>query len=115
MHNCAILHLFFVGCCVIVTSCVRLPNKTLSAAEDMGTNTAVISALPQPLININTASTNELERLPGVGPGLAQRIVEHRTRYGTFRRKEHLMMVRGVGENRYREIEKRIMIEMSNE
>jgi competence protein ComEA len=55
-----------------------------------------------PLVNINTASPEELERLPGIGKGLAARIVEYRTQYGRFRRTEHLMMVRGISERRFR-------------
>jgi len=43
--------------------------------------------------------------LPGVGPALAARVVEHRERYGHFRRAEHLMLVRGFGERRFRRIE----------
>jgi competence protein ComEA len=55
-------------------------------------------------VNINTASVAELERLPGVGRGLAERIVAHREQYGPFRRAEHLMMVRGISDNKFRKI-----------
>ena len=57
-----------------------------------------------PLININTASREELERLPGIGEGLAARIVEHRERHGAFRRAEHLIIVRGISERRFAEL-----------
>jgi competence protein ComEA len=40
--------------------------------------------------------------LPGIGPGLAMRIIEHRQRYGRFRRAEHLIMVRGLSDERFR-------------
>ncbi len=53
-------------------------------------------------ININTASAQELEKLPGIGRGFAQRIVEHREKYGPFRRPEHLIMVRGISDKRFR-------------
>jgi competence protein ComEA len=53
-------------------------------------------------ININTASAQELEKLPGIGRGFAQRIVEHREKYGPFRRPEHLLMVRGLSDKRFR-------------
>lgn len=52
-------------------------------------------------VNINTATTVELEGLPGVGKVIAERIVEHRTRFGPFRRVEHLMMVRGISEKKF--------------
>lgn len=55
-------------------------------------------------LNINTATLIELERLPGIGNVIAARIVEHRTKYGSFRRVEHLMMVRGVSEAKFREL-----------
>lgn len=44
-------------------------------------------------VNINTASVEELENLPNVGAKLAQKIVEHRERYGNFRQPEHLILV----------------------
>jgi competence protein ComEA len=45
-----------------------------------------------------------LEKLPGVGPALAARIVEQRERFGPFRRAEHLMLVRGISERRFRQL-----------
>jgi competence protein ComEA len=57
-----------------------------------------------PLINLNTASREELKRLPGIGEGLAARIVEHRERHGAFRRVEHLIIVRGISERRFAEL-----------
>ena len=48
-------------------------------------------------LNINTASAAEMENLPGVGPVLAQRIVEDRQANGPFQSVEQLARVRGVG------------------
>jgi competence protein ComEA len=48
-------------------------------------------------IDLNTASAQELERLPRIGPRTAQRIVEHRTAHGPFRSLEDLKAVRGIG------------------
>jgi len=62
-------------------------------------------------ININTASLPELEKLPGVGQGIAERIVAHREQYGPFRRAEHLMMVRGISDRKFREMRAMIVIE----
>ncbi|RME34111.1 MAG: hypothetical protein D6793_08900 [Thermoflexia bacterium] len=56
------------------------------------------AASSQPLININTATVEELQRLPRVGPALAQRIVAYREMYGPFRTPEDLMQVPGIGE-----------------
>ena len=51
-------------------------------------------------ININTAGARELETLPGIGPVLAERIVEWRTENGPFRVPEDLMEVSGIGEKK---------------
>jgi competence protein ComEA len=56
------------------------------------------------LININTASAQQLEKLPGVGGSIAERIVAYRKQYGPFRRAEHLMMVRGISDRKFREL-----------
>ena len=48
-------------------------------------------------IDVNAADAAELERLPGVGPALAARIVEERERRGPFRSTEDLTRVRGIG------------------
>ena len=49
------------------------------------------------LLDLNSATAAALEALPGVGPVLARRIVEHRTSRGGFQRLEDLLQVKGVG------------------
>src|SRR5215471_9358330 len=62
-------------------------------------------------INVNTASAKELESLPGIGKGLAERIIEHRQKYGPFSRPEHLIMVRGISELRFLAMRDQITVE----
>ena len=62
-------------------------------------------------VNLNTASANELETLPGIGKGLAERIIEHRQKYGSFRRPEHLIAVRGISDRRFRALRELITVE----
>jgi comEA protein len=52
-------------------------------------------------VNINTASASDLERLPGIGPKTAGRIIEYRQKNGGFKKIEDLMNVRGVGEKNF--------------
>ncbi|HEX8495486.1 MAG TPA: helix-hairpin-helix domain-containing protein [Pyrinomonadaceae bacterium] len=85
-------------------SCVRLPRRTTSAAGQNAPPAARLETPSEALININTATPEELDKLPGIGAALAARIVEHRERYGRFRRAEHLLMVRGISERRYQTI-----------
>jgi competence ComEA-like helix-hairpin-helix protein len=70
----------------------------------------VANAERQSLININTATPQELEKLPGIGKVVAERIVAHREQYGPFRRTEHLMMVRGISDGKFRELRPLIIV-----
>jgi competence protein ComEA len=56
------------------------------------------------LLNINTATPEQLRELPGIGDTLADRIVRYRDANGRFRRVEHLMLVDGISENKFRGI-----------
>lgn len=49
-------------------------------------------------VNINTASASELDALPGIGPVLAQRIIDRRTEQGPFTSVEELLEVNGIGQ-----------------
>jgi comEA protein len=62
-------------------------------------------------ININTASAQELEQLPGVGKVIAERIVAYREQNGRFKRREEVMMVNGISERKYEEIRSMIVVE----
>jgi comEA protein len=68
------------------------------------------SAPPKAKININTASASELESLPRIGPKVAQRIVDFRTKNGSFKTVEELMKVQGIGEKIFAEIKDRITV-----
>ncbi|MCR4418553.1 MAG: ComEA family DNA-binding protein [Clostridia bacterium] len=61
-------------------------------------------------ININVASAQELEALPGIGPTLAQRIVAYREEHGPFRTVEDIKNVSGIGEGRYAQIKELITV-----
>ncbi|NLN87605.1 MAG: ComEA family DNA-binding protein [Syntrophomonadaceae bacterium] len=62
-------------------------------------------------VNINKASVQELDdRLPGIGPALAQRIIDYRTRHGQFASVEELKQVSGIGDKKYAEMQDLITV-----
>lgn len=62
-------------------------------------------------LNINTATIPELDELPGIGPVLAQRIVDYRTTCGGYKAVEELLKVNGIGEAKLMEIIDLITVE----
>ena len=62
------------------------------------------------LIDINTASAEELESLPNIGPTLAQSIIDHRTSHGPFATIEGIMEVQGIGEGVFEELRELIVV-----
>ncbi|MEP6568267.1 MAG: helix-hairpin-helix domain-containing protein [Acidobacteriota bacterium] len=90
------------------SACVTRPSPPQSLVQ---LNSDAPTAERRSLININSASRQELEKLPGVGSGIAERIIAHRQQYGPFRRAEHLMMVRGISDRKFRELRAMIVVE----
>ena len=123
---------FLLVLMLMFSGCARRSRATISSTEKSGVlpapttqlnandrqtpvrpepNFALASPQDSTRININTASAAELEKLPGVGRVLAERIIEHREQYGPFRRPEHLIIVRGISDRRFRALRELITVE----
>jgi competence protein ComEA len=61
-------------------------------------------------VNLNTATLAELDALPGVGPVLAQRILDHRDQHGGFRSVGDLRQVDGIGDARYEQLKELVTV-----
>jgi len=61
-------------------------------------------------LDLNTATVEELRRLPGIGEELAERIVAYREEYGPFEAMEQIMEVSGIGEGKFAALEGRITV-----
>lgn len=61
-------------------------------------------------INLNSATVEQLQSLPGIGPATAKNIVEHRTKAGKFNRIEEIIKVKGIGEKKFQRIKDRLTV-----
>ena len=74
------------------------------------TPSANSTAVASGKININTAGASELDKLPGVGPALAERIIKYRTEHGLFARAEDLENVSGIGSKTYEKMASQVTV-----
>jgi competence ComEA-like helix-hairpin-helix protein len=63
-----------------------------------------------PKIDLNTATLSQLDSLPGIGPVIAERILELREKSGPYKRIEDLMNIRGIGEKKFLKLKDLITI-----
>ena len=68
--------------------------------------------IPAPLgkININTANLEELEQITGVGPVIAQRIIDYRSEHGSFQSIEEIKSVKGIGDAMFEKMRDEITV-----
>lgn len=86
-----------------------IPPSPTAVARASGADPGVVAASGG-VVNVNTAPAAELETLPGIGPALAQRIIEHREANGPFADPAEIVAVRGIGEATYAKLAGRITV-----
>lgn len=99
-------HLLYVGVAILSLVAVR------TAHGDGGDGDVSADAAVQEVVNINTASVEQLRLLPGVGPSTAEAIVRLRNRR-PFTRKEQLLKVKGIGPKTLRRLRPYLVLEGS--
>ncbi len=96
------------------------PNETMPLAAGSVAVTAPLPAGKSPQqtvaktngkVNINTAEISELDSLPGIGPALAERIIQYRQANGPFQSPQDLMNVSGIGEKKFADLEQLITVQ----
>lgn len=96
---------------------IYIPNKNekISAytSENMGDNIEQNNTTTKKegaKVNINTARVEELDQLPGIGPAIAQRIIDYRNEHGEFKKVEDIQEVKGIGDAKFSEIKDSITV-----
>lgn len=85
----------------------QLVEVPVVAEEESGEQEVLV----EKSININTAGAEELQNLPGIGPALAERIIEYREENNGFYDIEELMMVEGIGEKTFQKLQDFVIAE----
>jgi competence protein ComEA len=62
------------------------------------------------VVNINTSTLDQLDSLPGIGPTLAQRIIDYREQHGPFRKVEDLLNVSGIGDKKFADLRAKVTV-----
>lgn len=83
---------------LVVVSLIMVSGGCLQAAANgEGKDTGSSSAK----ININTAGSEQLRKLPRIGEKMSQRVIDYREKNGKFKRIEDIMKVKGIGEKTF--------------
>jgi competence protein ComEA len=88
---------------------VHVPRQGESSAPPTAAGRTP-AAGPPAKVDINSATLEELDTLPGVGPAIAQRIIDYREAYGGFSEVKEITQVKGIGPAIYAEIEDLIVV-----
>ncbi len=95
-----------VACMLILCLGVALSSVSVLAQK----SSPAQSAQSAEKINLNSATVEQLQTLPGIGPATAKSIVERRTKAGKFSRIEEIINVKGVGEKKFQKIKDRLVV-----
>ncbi|WP_055489972.1 ComEA family DNA-binding protein [Streptomyces sp. TP-A0356] len=88
---------------IVVGGPAPAPGPDVAGSATGGSSTGAAPATP---VSLNTATVDQLDALPGVGPVLAQHIVDYRSQHGGFRSVDELRDVNGIGERRFADLRK---------
>ena len=73
-------------------------------------NSPAVSSDPSRRVDLNRATASDLEALPGIGPKLAQRVIEHRMSHGLFTKVEDLRQVKGIGHKKFDRLRPHVLV-----
>lgn len=85
---------------IVIAALIASPSPSAAQAGRRGGAAKAKATATEP-VNLNAATTAQLQTLPGVGASAAQRIVDYRQKNGNFKKIEELMNVKGIGEKSF--------------
>ena len=89
---------------------VGVPAAAQADGQGAGSSGATGPTASTGPVDLNTASATELDALPGIGPVLAQRIVDWRTEHGRFDSVDQLREVGGIGESKFSQVKSKVRV-----
>jgi competence protein ComEA len=99
----------FVSMLAILVCCAAVPGFAQNAGSPASKPAKPAAAAL--VVNLNTATSAQLEALPGVGAKVATRIIEYREKNGPFKKIEELMNVQGVGEKSFLKLKPQLTVD----
>ncbi|MFI6486302.1 helix-hairpin-helix domain-containing protein [Streptomyces sp. NPDC050564] len=89
---------------IVVGAPAPVAGPGAGGTGSVGTGGSAAGAAPSAPVALNTATVDQLDSLPGVGPVLAQHIIDYRTQHGGFRSVDELREVNGIGDRRFSDL-----------
>ena len=88
----------------VIVLCIGLSIAPITALAQQG------GAPANEKVNLNTATIEQLQTLPGVGPAIAKNILDYRTKVGKFAKIEDILNVKGIGEKKFQRMKDRLTV-----
>jgi competence protein ComEA len=92
----------------VMLICLSLALTPLSALAQQSKSSPKAASTEK--VNLNSATAEQLQTLPGVGPSIAKRILDHRTKNGKFNKIEEILNVKGIGEKKFQKMKDRLVV-----
>lgn len=89
---------------------IVIPKKGEEVSPNASQPAAANQASKSGKVNINTATVQELDSLKGIGPAIAQRIIDYREAHGSFKNLEDLKKVSGIGDKKFADLKDSICL-----
>ena len=94
----------------VILSLIIIDESLISSAYARNNIQDMKEVVEIPVANINTATTEELQLISGIGPKLAARVIQYRNDNGKFKAIEDIMNVKGVGSSKFEKIKEHLKV-----